>query len=126
VTTRAHYHLRGIDIDTGDPDHLPLHTRLAVLPGHGALSATARKPADPVTSRQLTLLAILRGREYAADEIGRRRWFEWVGNTIGRAVVTNKALSKIEASQLIDALLGSDDPDRDGVQRQNERRSHAQ
>jgi len=60
---------------------------------------------DEVTKAQLQKLSILRQAEgYADDDLGREDWFQWVQTTIGRYITTNKHLSKVEASVLIDVL----------------------
>jgi putative DNA primase/helicase len=72
--------------------------------GHDDTCPANTKGTEPVTTPQLTKLSIIRLQSYASDDAGRAEWFKCVGQYIGRVVSTNKALTKAEASRLIDAL----------------------
>jgi hypothetical protein len=67
----------------------------------------------PITKPQLQKLSILRQNEgYADNDEGRADWFAFVESIIGRTIGTNKALTKAEASVLIDVLENAQDETR--------------
>jgi hypothetical protein len=91
--------------------HAVVAERLGQLDADRCAVTTTDDRAAGATLRQLRYLAIARQHQFGGVPHGRSRWFSWVQAETGRALTSNRSLTKVEASQLIDRLIEREEHD---------------